>query len=238
MKHLFPKQSDQSGFTIVELMIATSILATIILLVTIMMLSIGNLFVKGINQARTQDTVRTISDLVAQDLKLNNSYVSDSATLGPYTIKSYCIGTSVRYSVITGFKLGNPSSTDTLGSPIMPHVIWRDDWTNHSDEINNSSDNTATCKPIDLTSLITSDDGKGQELMAPNSRLTAFNITPNSPVTGSSSFDLQVGVAYGDEDLLIPPININSVCVGTAGNQYCSTARLSTTVTRRITSGS
>ena len=56
----------QAGFTIVELMIATAILSTILLLVTTMMINIGNLYYKGVNQARVQDGVRTLADDVGE----------------------------------------------------------------------------------------------------------------------------------------------------------------------------
>ncbi|HSX45515.1 MAG TPA: prepilin-type N-terminal cleavage/methylation domain-containing protein, partial [Candidatus Saccharimonadia bacterium] len=140
------------GFTIVELMIATSVLSTIILLVSIMMISIGNLYAKGLYQSRTQDTTRTITDQLAQDLKLNNSFTTGSASK-PFggkniTIGAYCIGDNVRYSFIVGYRLGNgPDTTPpTPVLPLVPHVLWRDD---------NSASTTlggtvGTCKPLDL----------------------------------------------------------------------------------------
>src|SRR5665213_2550121 len=67
-----PKNLNRKAFTIIELMIATSVLSIILLLVTTMMISIGNLYYKGINQARVQDDVRTISDDLSSHLQLSD----------------------------------------------------------------------------------------------------------------------------------------------------------------------
>ena len=63
MKNLFIR-SKQKGFTTVELMIAISVFSVIILMTTVVITGIGNTFNRGINQARTQNSVRMIADSV------------------------------------------------------------------------------------------------------------------------------------------------------------------------------
>ncbi len=210
------RQIDNSkGFTIVELMIATTVLAVILLLVTVMMTNIGNLYYKGVNQSRIQDDVRNVTEEISQDLELNDQSVS-SATVtraygGAVTMYAYCVG-DTRYSYALNLQIGG-------GSGQIQHVLWRDTY-------------TKACTPIDL-SLSQPESGSnagtdGVELIAPNSLLTAFSITANSPYT------ISVGMAYGDTSLL----NIsgtNTTCKEGTGDDFCATASLTTTVVQRIT---
>lgn len=209
MKH--PKRTalNQKAFTIIELMIATVVLSTILVMVTTMMIGIGNLFYKGVNQARVQDDVRSITDDVSQHLQL-----SDNAPLSATSLDSlthvYCIGT-IRYTYILGTQIGT-------GPGQSPHVLWRDD-----NPIAGSCSATSGFLNSPPSGL------NGTELIAPNSRLTDFTISASSPYTVS------VGVAYGDDDLL-NLAGLNTTCKGNIGDQFCSTSSLTTTVVQRITS--
>lgn len=203
--------SVSSGFTIIELMIATAVLSVVLLLSTILITAIGNLYYKGVNQSRTQDNLRSITDDVTQNLELTDGNLTlGSISRGGYTIKAYCIG-SVRYSYVIGVKIGTGSGT-------INHVLWRD---------NNSS---GGCIPLDLTQSTPTAVGSinGVEMIAPNSRLTSFDITPSS-----SPYSVSISTAFGDSDLLIGN-GINTTCKGGAGQQFCATASLSTTAVRRV----
>lgn len=260
LKSFNNSDDSQAGFTIVELMIATAVLSTILLLATVLMTNIGNLYQKGVNQANTQDEARSIIDQASQDLKYNPSFTSGSAQTSlpggtAVTIYAYCIG-SVRYSFITGYKIGS-SGTDTTpqgGSypwPVSPHVLWRD---NGSSTYTTGLHNITGCTPVNVTdpdgALVTSDPS-GTELIAPNSRLSAFSISDSSP------YNIVVGVAYGDVDLLSNagsmlsnlttysagtpvgnPTTVSVTCAGNEGDQFCTTASLSTAVVPRIAGGS
>lgn len=215
------KPLSQKGFTIIEMMIAVSIFSVILVMVTVVMIGIGNLFYKGVNQIRVQDNSRSISDDVSQHIQL-------SKVISPgwpnQNIKAYCIG-NTRYTYIIGHRIGD---TDEHGYNIK-HVLWRDN-------------NPGYCVALDLR-LPDPDTGPfagsdGQELIGPNSRLTAFKISdPPGP------FAVQVGVAYGDRDLLLPiqpaipsatTLNATSNCVSGSGQQYCAAAFLQTTVVQRL----
>lgn len=214
-KHLSKKQG---GFTIVELMIATSVLSVILLLVTSMMIGIGNLFTKGENQARVQDNVRSITDDLTYHLQMSTSIVSYpnvynfNAGSNHYIINVYCFD-STRYTYVLGYQIG----ASIPGSP--KHVLWRD--------------NPSSCDGsswADLTAAQPS--ANGTELIAPNSRLTDFSFT------GSNPYHVSVGVAYGDDDLLtnVTPNtpSPNAMCKGSVGDQFCSTSSLATTVAQRL----
>lgn len=216
-KRVSLKRSD--GFTIVELMIATAVLATMLVMVTVLMINVGNLYYKGINQARVQGSVRNVVDEVAQQLQLSNSFAPAPPDVGLPNQQAYCIGT-VRFTFITNVQIGHPN----------PHILWRD---------NNPS--PGSCSMVNLmdANLETTDQANhGTELIPPNSTLTAFCIGTLAGATCTpdtvSPYTVSVGVAYGDHDLL--NLNgINSVCRGDKGNQFCATANLSTVATQRLT---
>lgn len=219
------RRSKNAGFTIIELMIATAVLSTIILLVTVLMINISNLYYKGINQSRTQDNARSIVDDVASHLQLSGH--SPSAGTQAYshsgisvTVNAYCID-NTRYSYVRGIELGNPVSA-TAGAPDLAHVLWRD-----------TISSGAGCTPADLTQPTPSGGTNGVEMIAAKSRLTTFSI---NPVT--SPYGVTVGVAYGDDDLLNNPASANPLCKGSAGNQFCATAQLQVTITKRLTNNS
>jgi prepilin-type N-terminal cleavage/methylation domain-containing protein len=224
----------QEGFTIIELMIATSVLATILVIVTIVMVGIGNLYYKGINQARVQDNVRSLADEMSNKLQFSDgTSLQGVAPDGSYSLTSvdgrthvYCIG-DTRYVFILNTQIDNGTR----------HVLWRD--------------TSNSCGLLNLN-LVTPSLG-GSEVIPPNSRLTEFKID-----TATSPYRLVVGVAYGDDDLLCnsdtpgdcvsdsddllhkaaladptrPDGDIR--CRGHAGSQFCAASFLSTTVVRRM----
>jgi len=99
---------QKSGFTIVELLIAMAGFSFVLLLVTIVMISIGNLYSKGIYKTKIDDANRYIVEDLSKQLKYNYStsftYIPDN----PDTTGVYCIG-NIKYS----YKIGvMPTSTD------------------------------------------------------------------------------------------------------------------------------
>ncbi len=212
-------RDSKAGFTIIELMIASAVLSTILLLVTALMISIGSLYYKGVNESSVQDDVRSIATDVSQQLQISDGFTTASSNLSYPNVQAYCVG-SMRYTFITGVEIGQTVGVGGSGTTYY-HILWRD--TNPTPG-NCTIDNTNGGA---LTTENPSDSG-GTELIAPNSRLTAFSIT------GSSPYAISVGVAYGAADLL--NLNgINTTCKGGTGDQFCGTASLTTTVVQRIT---
>jgi prepilin-type N-terminal cleavage/methylation domain-containing protein len=243
---------DQKGFTIIELMIATAVLSTILVFVTIVMVNIGSLYYKGINQSRVQDDVRSISsDIIA------NTQITDKAPIGPYTVPGvsnsyvYCVGPA-RYFYVLGVQVGTPP---VGGGPVFNQILWRDNNPqpgNCPTEINPANPSSPQ---VNLTSNSLSNDdaaNQGEELITSNSRLIAFSI--NTPSSSEPSI-VTVGVAYGDNDLLCNPTadpgscnnpaamtslssyTGNVLCKGLKGKQFCSTANITSSAVRRVGGG-
>lgn len=221
------RRLGQTGFTIIELMIATAILSTLLLVVTIIMISIGNLYYKGINQARVQDDVHSITDEVSQHLQLGGTSKPTRVTSPDGKTVVYCIG-DTRYVFITGEQIGTGLDTDGV-TPKSQHVLWRSPGT--------------SCPKPPINNILNSPFlvfiyPSGTELIAPNSRLTDFCITgAGAPACtpSPSPYTISVGVAYGGIDLLNPPTSTNPACKSSTGGQFCATASLTTTVAQRLT---
>ncbi len=207
MSAKLPSGKNQQGFTIIELMIATAVFSVILVMMTVMMIGIGKLYFKGINQARVQNNVRSVTDELAQKLKLLDSPPAPIAGV-PTTMAYYCLGTT-RYTFRLNTKIGTGANK---------HILWRD----------TVADGACAISLPNLNADPASADPAGTELIAPNSRLTYFDVSPTSP------YIISVGVAYGDDDLLpTVPAGLDTRCNGAAGQEYCAVASLTTTVVQR-----
>jgi prepilin-type N-terminal cleavage/methylation domain-containing protein len=214
------KNNVQDGFTIIELLVATSILSVILLLVTGMLISISNLFLKDVNQSKIQDTVRSISDELSNQLQLTADQPQlGSQVIAGVRINTYCIGPN-RYSFVLDTQMGTNTGQ-------IPHVLWRD------------TPKTG-CDPSRAAHLtrpgFPSNQPNGADLISTGSQLTDFCIgTFNSGtcLPAASPYTVSIGVGYGASDLL-HVAGINSSCNVQIGDQFCATASLVTTVANRL----
>lgn len=70
---------NEKGFTILELMIATTIFTFILLLCTFGLIQIGKIYYKGITASRTQSVARSISDDVSQAIQYSGMDVEPTS---------------------------------------------------------------------------------------------------------------------------------------------------------------
>lgn len=214
MKLISDHKLNRQGFTIIELMIATIIVSVILVFVSTVMIGIGRIYYKGINQNRVQDNARAINDEVSQQLQFNGS---DVIPVGPTAsgLRRYCIG-NVRYTYVLNKRIGPADANHAL------HVLWRD-----------TNPNPDTCFLLDTFFNTTTPSAGGVELIAANSRLTEFTITPST-----SPYTVRVGVLFGEgadrpTDSMITGSGIDTRCRGGAGSQFCATGTSVSTVARR-----
>lgn len=208
------KKIDHKGFTILELLIATSVLSVILLLSTVSMISVGNLFYKGENEAAVQDDTRNITTDISQHLELGanvqNPFLAPARQNG-VNVYALCID-NIRYTYALGVKVGTT----------LPHVLWRD-----------TILSGASCRPANLASATPS--AGGTEMIAAGSRLTALNLN-----SSTSPYALTVGVAFGDTSLTTQVYNQSRpqdvMCKGgpSDDDKYCATAYLTTMIDKRI----
>lgn len=200
-------RSNNQGFTIIELLVATTVFSIILLLASSAAIQIGRLYYKQITTSKTQEAARELLENVSRDLQLSNNKTLDTGNASGR--RSFCIGDS-QYNYIPGNQVGGGS-----------HGVWLDD-------------RPATgCDPTDFSST-------SKELLGENMRLLNLEITPD--VT-SRTYAIEVGVAYGDADLLTVYDNNGALVgnlpealcrTGVAGSNFCATSNLDTVVKRRI----
>jgi prepilin-type N-terminal cleavage/methylation domain-containing protein len=252
MTYKLRRLNGQSGFTIVELLVATAVLSVILMIVTVVMVGIGNLYYRGINQARIQSNVRSLTDEISQKLQLSDgsSFTvknPDPSVPGYHIAHALCIGTT-RYNYVLNEQIG--SADPVSGSPVK-HVLWRD-----TIAVDGCSVLDNFWKE-DIPQVGGADDD-GSELIAPHSRLSSFDVAQAS---SNQPYHVSIGVAFGDGDLLcnhlVPgdcdantdeiesggvhhtalntahrPYDI--ICRSRKGDQFCATSALQTTVVQRL----
>lgn len=234
---------DNQGFTIVELMIALSVLSVILVTVTIILTQIGALYSKGVNAANLQNANRTVVADISAQLQFSGKVPNGCTPLpttcyadkdnflnsqdgSNVTVYTYCIG-NTRYSYVLGRELGTDSSTSP--QQITQHVLWRD-----------TLDKDATTCPVpDIVNSVNLDDapskGDGYEMLGNHMRLTSFNIQQTAASSGI--YNVDVWMAYGDSDLVRPDTAGppgRSICLGGVGTQFCSISAITTQLTGRV----
>lgn len=233
------QHNNQAGFTIIELMIALAIMATLLTLSSFLLVQIGKLYSKGVNASTAQNASRSIIAEISNTLQFSGEepaecfparpsgpppYTSDvtcavkSVAKSGKTVHSYCIGTT-RYSYIINSKQADSPTGDESA-----HVLWQDKMTGPGDcypvdiTVNNPTGCLSPTPPVSSTDCAL---GKGKELAPKSARLTRFSI--DKLLTGTYGID--VWLAYGDTDLLnITLANNASVdcTAGRGGNAACA----------------
>lgn len=224
---------NKTGFTIVELMIAISILSLILLLSTYGIVRIGALYSKGTNQANTQNAARNILGTVTAQLQLGGAtpiFIAPTTapTTAPVSTQSslgaLCIG-SKRYSFIVNHKLLNANND---------HVLWQDIMDTNSSCAPISSFTGAVTPGQSPPDLLNTTPSNGSELLSANMRLTDFDVSNTGGL-----YTITITVAYGDTDLInytprAGAVQAKTTCKGGAGSQFCAVASYTTTVAPRL----
>ena len=204
------RELKQSGFTIVELMIATAVFSVILLVCTIALLQLGRTYYKGVTSARTQEVARVIIDDVSQAIQFQGGQIGAAGSANGSN--GYCVGSTL-YSYILNYQLVDGAA----GSNQSNHVLIASP--------SGGACNSSTA-PYDLLNTTGSLTGGARELMATNTRLTEFSITPE----GSNLYRVSVTVVAGSDDLL----SGGSCANVRVGGQFCATSSLSTVVQKRV----
>lgn len=218
MKHI---SKNTRGFTLIELMIATSVFAVILLLITSGMLEVGRLFYKGVNSSNTQEITRVILEDVSQAIQFSGESVNLPSASRP---TRFCVG-SRRYTFNTG-------AMYIVGAN---HVLIVD---RTSSTCNDQTDPADLGNP-EAPTPVRNNMVPPRELMGRNMRLANIEVrcaNNGPPSCPNGTYDIKVRVAYGDDDLLEDANGPNARCRQDirAGTQFCSVSELETTVTRRV----
>lgn len=198
---------DNRGFTIIELMMATLVFSTVLLIVTVGIIQITRVYYKGLNEASTQDTARSVMDTISQAIQFSGATVSGTTASAPGASTSFCVGNQ-QFSYKLGYQLVDSSP----GTNQTTKALWQ------------STTSGCTGNPAAAAT--------GVEMLSSKMRLSSLTVTQ---VNGDPNiWKVSVRVAFGDDDLLNNPTSTTATCKGNSGGQFCSVSELTTTVVKRV----
>ncbi len=207
----------QTGFTIIELTIATTIFSIILVGAQAGFIEIGRLFYKGVSTTQTQQTA---SNILA-DIK-NNIQTAPSITLktsaNGYTY--YCVG-NTRYTVNINHEV-DLSSQETYGAGGNYGLL--------RDSLSGSTACAAPCDPATSCPAGTTALNNPSELLGNKMRLMQFDISQPDSSGSPNLYNVSMVAVYGDDNAL-GYTNQNDIttvfCNGSSSKQqFCSVSRL------------
>lgn len=230
------------GFTIVELMIATTVFSLVLVVLTVGVMEFTRSYYKGVTASSTQNAARTTIEDVTQGVQFSGLQVRPLDPKGPdgtsdprLESHGFCVG-STRYSFLPGWQLKDTKNENAFQNT---HVFVRD---TPAGGCYDNQERTAQ-------DLIGSYQG-GTELLGINMRVSKAQLVA---VGGDPNlYRMTLRIVYGDADLLLSPsqnpgeqnnaanFNVNATrddvtCRNaTAGNQFCAVSQLSTVIQRRV----
>lgn len=106
----FKKNNDSTGFTIIELLIATLIFSIVLVVILAAFVQISRLFYKGVNMSNLQNDARTITQNIADDIQ----FAQNPPTFVPANssgIGYFCVGLH-RYKYHLRYQVGSSTNND------------------------------------------------------------------------------------------------------------------------------
>ncbi len=213
------KQNNSAGFTIIELMIATSVLAMLLLLIATVSLQIGKLFYKGVSSSRTQETVRDITTGISRNIQYTSGTIQVlktptalSTSADPagtlYERGAVCVG-QTRYWYAKNKKVSGNQ-----------HALWVD---------NKGSSSCVIPTALEMNPASGPPSSGGRELVASGMQLSKFNVENlgTNPFFWSVDAGVALGDAGGDDIFTHDSDKYITGCVSSnQGGQFCDVAEL------------
>lgn len=229
---------EAAGFTIIELMVATVVFSTILIVLTAGVIAITRTYYKGIVLGNTQSTARSILDSIAQTIEFNGGTIDWPVGVGGTEALQGlgCIGNQA-YSFRLGLQLDNSPTTPDQAA----HGLMR-------------NSGVSGCR-----NQAAPDFSSGTELIGSHMRLASLNVTPVN--TNNRLYEVNVTIAYGDYDLMCSPslngrqggckstdqpvtlqsndiqqfaVRPDLTCRSGASTQFCAVSALRTVVQQRL----
>jgi prepilin-type N-terminal cleavage/methylation domain-containing protein len=214
----------QGGFTILELMIASSIFAVVLLVIAAGILRFSHDYYKGINTANTQAVARGVMSDIIQNIQFGGSAPEPVSNNG---IKGYCIG-----NTFYTFNYDTPKMVSATQSGLV--------------KTDGASCSAATPTVPAPNAL---DKATQRDMLSEHMRLTRLDIEPTGSTDSSglpNTWNVSLKINYGDADLYVngsgvtlnesSPVSdwATAVCSSKQTTQFCASSQLTTTVTKRL----
>jgi hypothetical protein len=203
--------NTQSGFTVVELLIATTVFSAVLLLMTVGIIQVTNTFFKGTNDANVQRVSSSVLGTISQAIQFDGGAVTQTTSPAGDTL---CVGNTQQFSYWPGFQL-EPTAN------IAKHQ-------RKAAFVENTGRCTGTPSPT------------GRELLTDNMRVSDLSLTClsncSSPTSEGVLWRIELRLVYGDDNLLTPsPTATNATCKGAeSGEQFCAVSDTTTAVSERV----
>jgi len=220
--------NKQRGFTILELMIATTVFSLVLMVTLAGIIQITKMYYRGVTLVNTQEVGRTVIDEIGEAVRFSSESIAyqsgapGSLVIGPEVAHNasddtnyFCLG-SKRYTYAIDRQVKRSPASNTKEKH---HALW--------------IDQPPVCDtPANLD--IAEPSANGVELLAENMRLTRFDINKVAGV--NNAYRINIGVAYGDDDLLsLSQDGLTKTCEGAFyGAEFCAVSNLSVTVGKRL----
>ena len=211
-----------TGFTIIELMIATSVFSIILLISMAALVYIGGLYYKGVTVSKTQEVTRDVMSTVGDAIRYGREDITSvpaAQVTGPSDWNSYCIGIR-KYS----FKLNTVLMKDPVAGKAQANQVFT--------ETIDASCGTTVLDPTPADSL---DGQPPREILGEFMRVNSFEIT----ALPSGLTQVSISIAYGGEgelsaDSEIFNFNVGGVVetcrTGVPGGRFCAVSGLTKSI--------
>lgn len=216
MSNKFPRGTlhKQAGFTIVELMVATVVFSTVLIVITTGVMYFTRSYHASLNRSRVQNTARSITASISQGIQFTGTVIATtvdtSANPDSSGVTYFCAGGKI-YVFRAGQQYGGGQATQAdPGLYVAPQP--------------------SGCTPLDSAGY---NDSRGQQMLGPKMRITSLSLRNVS----GQLYSISLTLAYGDDDLLTATTGSNVSCRSQAGSQFCAVSSLNTTVQRRLQDG-
>jgi prepilin-type N-terminal cleavage/methylation domain-containing protein len=206
----------QHGFTIIELMIATTVFSLVLLLCSTGLIQIGRTYTKGMTSAKTQSTARAVMDEISRAIQFSGGSIATTPASRvdgvPYV---FCIDDK-RFSVVADRELkDNLAATSEVRDVLV------------SDSFPGCSASIPPLALADVNFNVSTVTG-AKELLAPNMRIAKLQVNDK----GGNLYEIVLRIVYGDDDVLdAAHDNCQNV---KAGSQFCAVSELTTVVQKRL----
>ena len=222
------RHRKEAGFTVVELMIATVVFTSILLVITTAVLRFSAAYYRSVRTTATQETARSIADTVSRALELGSDNYEDYGQA--FAAPPGMAGASVRYFCAGGKVFAYQAGASyEQGSSIGLAM---------------SDNNSGACR-FDTAAAWESLPNRRQ-LLPTGMRLASFEIgqMPSglksiSIVTASADLDLlcessgSACTPIGSDDGVVSA-GSRLTCAATEGSEYCAVSKINTVVGRRL----
>jgi prepilin-type N-terminal cleavage/methylation domain-containing protein len=223
------RKLNNRGFTILELTIASSVFAIILLVIAAGVIAFTRQYYKGIVTTKTQAAARAIMSEVNQSLEFSRTANFDLAS---GSTEGFCVDNKL-FSYIIGRQVKDGTSVNADKGP-------------HGFVVDSSAPLCSDTTAPNVPNAFAAGDGQ-RELLGDNMRLSVLSVEQGD----NNLYTVHVRVIYGDAEVLVDDTGTALTAASAAGlseddwasvkcspdkanSEFCAISDLTTTVQKRL----